>query len=70
MNKTITTEQSQTLPPDQAAAIIGVDKRTLDNWRSLGRGPAYIKVSKRLIRYLLDDVVAYRDGKRIEPVNN
>ena len=40
------------------------------NWRSLGRGPAYIKVSKRAVRYLVEDVLSYRDGKRIEPVNN
>ena len=70
MEKLNTTDQPQTLTTEQAASIIGIDKRTLDNWRSLGRGPAYIKPSKRLIRYLHDDVVAYRDSKRIEPVNN
>lgn len=68
MNKTITTEQ--TLTTEQAAGLIGVDKRTLDNWRSLGRGPAYLKPSKRVIRYLYADILAFRDTKRIEPVNN
>jgi len=70
MQKTITTEQPAVLTTEQAAALIGVDRRTLDNWRSLGRGPAYIKPSKRVIRYLFDDVMAYRKTKRIEPVNN
>ena len=69
MNKTTNTEQSEVLTTKEAAAMIGVDGRTLDNWRSLGRGPAYIKPSKRLIRYLYDDVMAYRESKRIEPVN-
>jgi hypothetical protein len=64
------TNLHKALTTEQAAEILNCDKRTLDNWRSLGRGPAYLKVSKRLIRYLLDDVLAYRDGKRIEPVNN
>ena len=28
------------LPPQQAAAELGVCKRTLDRWRKLGRGPS------------------------------
>ena len=70
MNKNTTTEQPEVLTTEQAAALIGVDRRTLDNWRSLGRGPSYLKPSKRLIRYLADDVIAFRDSKRIEPANN
>ena len=58
------------LKNDEAAKILGVKKRTLDNWRSLGRGPAYLKLSGRAVRYLLDDLLSYRDGKRIEPLNN
>jgi predicted DNA-binding transcriptional regulator AlpA len=60
----------QILTTKQAAKILGIDKRTLDNWRSLSRGPAYLKQSKRLVRYLYSDVLAFRDTKRIEPVNN
>lgn len=58
------------LTTEKAAEIIGVDKRTLENWRSLGRGPAYIKISKRAIRYLYSDLIKYRDSRRVDPVNN
>jgi hypothetical protein len=60
----------ETINTKMAAKIIGVDKRTLDNWRSAGRGPAYIKISKRKINYLRDDVETFIQKKRIEPVNN
>lgn len=34
---------------EQTAAILGIDPRTLDNWATLKRGPAYSKVgSKRM----------------------
>ncbi len=69
MDRTHTTDQSG-LTTEQAAAIIGANKRTLDNWRSLGRGPAYVKLSKRLVRYLLSDVQAYIEQNRVEPANN
>ena len=60
----------EAMTTEQAAAMMKSDKRTLDNWRSLGKGPAYIKVSKRLIRYLVADVENYMMSNRIEPVNN
>lgn len=37
--------------------------RTLEKWRSLGTGPAYIKVGGR-VRYLLEDVLAYEAERR------
>lgn len=61
---------TQSLTTDQAAGIIGIDKRTLDNWRSQGRGPTYIKLSKRAVRYTLEDILSFMDQKRIKPVNN
>jgi predicted DNA-binding transcriptional regulator AlpA len=39
---------------------------TLRNWRSLGRGPAYLKLGKA-IRYRESDVQAYVEKSRIEP---
>lgn len=61
--------EPQVLSTTQASKIIGVDKRTLDNWRSLSRGPAYIKISKRKIAYLLEDVESFIRARRIEPQN-
>ena len=63
-------KKEQPMTTGEAADLLGLDKRTLDNMRSDSRGPAYLKLSGRAIRYLYADVIAYRDGKRIEPVNN
>ncbi|NLD38018.1 MAG: hypothetical protein GX654_14215 [Desulfatiglans sp.] len=40
--------------------------QTVRNWRCKGRGPAYVVVGDRGIRYSLDDIVKYRDQKRVE----
>jgi hypothetical protein len=37
--------------------------RTLANWRSLGLGPAYIKVGRSVL-YRESDLAAYEDEKR------
>lgn len=37
--------------------------RTLEKWRTLGIGPAYIKIGGS-VRYLLEDVLAYEDEHR------
>jgi hypothetical protein len=62
--------QSGTITPQRAAEIIGVSPRTLDNWRSAGRPPAYVKISRRKISYLQTDIENFIQQRRIEPVNN
>jgi predicted site-specific integrase-resolvase len=37
------------LPPQQAAAELGVCKRTLDRWRKLGEGPPVTKLGRRVL---------------------
>lgn len=44
---TITTERLNT---EEAAKFLGLDPQTLINWRSLGRGPAFIRLG-RAVRY-------------------
>jgi len=39
---------------------------TLRNWRSLGKGPAYVKMG-RAIRYRESDVQNFVDRSRIDP---
>ncbi|MEO9091120.1 MAG: helix-turn-helix domain-containing protein [Rhodanobacter sp.] len=34
-----------------AAAILDTSPRTLRNWRALGKGPPYVKIGARLVRY-------------------
>lgn len=40
-----------------------VSPRTLEKWRTLGVGPAYIKIGGR-VRYLLEHVLAYETENR------
>ena len=47
-----------------AAAILGVSRKTLLNWRTLRKGPRYRKIGARLVRYRRADLVAFieREG--------
>lgn len=50
-----------------AAEKLGVKIQTLRNWRHLGKGPTYLKVGERMVRYLDDDLDAFLNGNRITP---
>jgi len=49
------------------AGRLGVPPRTLEQWRYLGRGPAYIKVGNKSVRYRQSDIDAFLDAHRIDP---
>jgi hypothetical protein len=49
-----------------AAALLGVDVRLLENWRSQGRGPRYRKFSK-LVRYSISDLKAFAGAGIVDP---
>ena len=38
-----TIDDERALSPVEAAAFLGVSAKTLTNWRSLGKGPSYLK---------------------------
>jgi len=54
------------LTPEKAADFLGVSKETLAQWRSERRGPRYIKLEKRLVRYLPSDLHNYLSAHSIE----
>jgi len=49
------------------AGRLGVPPRTLEQWRYLGRGPAYIKVGNKSVRYRQSDIDAFLDDHRVVP---
>lgn len=51
----------------KAAQILGLRVQTLRNWRHLRKGPAYIKVGGRAVRYRLDDLTIWLDRRRVDP---
>ena len=46
----------------QAADILGVNYLTLQNWRSTGKSPRYVKVN-RCIRYRVSDLKAWLEAQ-------
>ena len=51
----------------RAAEYLGLHPRTLDNWRSQGRGPRYIRISGRRIVYRTRDLDEYLQMRTVEP---
>lgn len=49
-----------------AAEYLTIPEHSLDRLRYLGRGPAYIKIGKR-VRYRREDLDAYLAANRVEP---
>ncbi len=52
----------------QAAKYIGLSQRTLQKYRCIQKPPTYIKVGSA-VRYSKDDLDAFLDANRVEPIN-
>jgi excisionase family DNA binding protein len=52
------------LTPEQVAAMTGISRETLAQWRSQKRGVPYLKVG-RVVRYDPADVQAYLESCRV-----
>jgi excisionase family DNA binding protein len=55
----MSTESKTLLTPREAAEYLGLPESTLAQWRSQRRGPPYIKLELRLVRYRCADLEAY-----------
>lgn len=53
------------LTPPEAAELLGVTVSTLNCWRTEQRGPAFIRVSSRCVRYRLSDLNLFADARRV-----
>lgn len=49
----------QYLNTQQAAELIGVELRTLESWRQRGDGPPYVSISRRCVRYDINDLTQW-----------
>jgi len=61
-------EIPKTLNEKQMCEVLGISPKTAQAWRHTGRGPAWHRLGKRLVRYRAEDVTAFLDGGRIEAV--
>jgi hypothetical protein len=57
------------MTPKQASEFLSVPEGTLAQWRSQRRGPAFIKLEGRLVRYRSRDLEQYITGCAVEPVS-
>ena len=55
---------SPLLRTSDAAPFAGVAPKTLENWRTLGLGPKFIKAGRRVL-YDPADLLAWRDQNRV-----
>jgi predicted site-specific integrase-resolvase len=49
----------------QAAEKLGINPKTLTNWRAQGRGPEAIQLSKRVTRYPVESINKYLASKTV-----
>ncbi len=47
---------SELLTPDEVAKQMGLSIETLAQWRSQGKGPMYVKISRNCVRYRQSDL--------------
>jgi len=53
------------LTEKQVATLLNINRATLSNWRSSGKGPKYVKVGGS-IRYRYTDVELYLEKNSVE----
>jgi excisionase family DNA binding protein len=58
--------KSSLLTAKQAAEFLGLPDSTLAQWRSQRRGPPYIKLEGRLVRYRRRDLEEYIASRIVE----
>ena len=46
------------------AALLGVNRQTVERWRMNGEGPPYIVVGPRIVRYDLAEVTGWLETRR------
>ncbi len=54
------------LRPREAAEFLGIPEGTLAQWRSQHRGPRYIKLEGRLVRYRASDLESWLSRQAVE----
>lgn len=51
----------------EAADWLGYERQTLQMWRSVGKGPAYLKLRTGAIRYTQTDLQTWAFEHRVDP---
>jgi hypothetical protein len=54
------------LTTDQAAGALGLSRRTLEGWRVKGGGPAFVKLTRGVVRYRPEDLHSWLVGRLVQ----
>jgi len=60
-------DPEEALDERAAARLGGLIANTFRKYRQLGLGPAYLKISRRCIRYRRGDVLRWLESRRVQP---
>lgn len=52
----------------QTSEFLGVSERALEKWRLEEKGPPFVKVGNKLVRYRLSDLQKWIDKNTVKPV--
>ena len=54
-------ELNRQINTEAAAEFLGVTQRKLEAWRQTGGGPQYVRISRRIVRYRLCDLIEFQE---------
>jgi len=63
MTKPLLTEVDMLINERQAAEFLGVTKQCMSNWRYTGKGPRYVEVSRKCIRYRMKELKEFVEDR-------
>lgn len=55
------------LRESEAAAFLGFTRRALQNWRQSNKGPRFIRISSRAVRYRRRDLIEWMERNTRKP---
>lgn len=61
------TAMGSNLNTSEAAKWLGLKESTLRDWRCDDKGPVFIEISPRCIRYAMEDLIKWRNDRRHVP---
>jgi predicted DNA-binding transcriptional regulator AlpA len=63
-------DEKTLLTVEEAATLTGLKVQTLNNWRCQHKGPAFIKISNRMVRYQREDIEEWIAECRVGPATS
>jgi hypothetical protein len=61
---------SPLMDAESAARCLGLKPRTLELWRWAGRGPQFVRVSSRCVRYRTEDLNSWLRTRVVDPTEH